>query len=170
MSTQTSRRPFLRALRGASPALWPARMQLAALKASYKAGNFSGHPEETLDAIAHQESKIRRYKDGVRPVKPAAVQDLPVAAAEPSPVPAPATVERGRTAREQREYEELTARCHVKGGPFEPGLDAAERRLAYMQYLHRTGGYLGHPEDLHEDIDIEERRIARLKAEAAQSA
>lgn len=142
-------------------------MRLAALKASYKAGTYSGHPEEMLDAIDGVEYRIRRYKDGIRLVKPAA-EPVVEPSVEPSPVPAP--VERGRTAREQREYEELTARCHIKGGPFEPGLDAAERRLAYMQRLHRTGGYLGHPEDLHEDIEIEERRVARLKAEAAQSA
>jgi hypothetical protein len=75
-------------------------------------------------------------------------------------------VERGRTGREQREYEELTARCHPKGGPFETGLDAAERRLAHMQYLYRTGGYLGHPEEMLEDIEHEERRITRLTAES----
>ena len=164
MSTQTSHRNrFLRALRAASPALWPARLRLASLKASYKAGTYSGHPEEMLDAIDGQEYKIRRYKDGIRPVKP-----TPEPTAKASP--APGSADRGRTAKEQREYEELTARCHTEGGPFEPGLDAAERRLAHMQYLYRAGGYLGHPEDLLEDIDMEDRRVARLKAEAAQSA
>lgn len=36
-----------------------------------------------------------------------------------------------------------------------------------MQRLHRAGGYLGHPEDLLYDIEYEELRIARLKAENA---
>ncbi len=160
MSTQTSHRPsFLRTLRAASPALWPTRLRLAARKAAYKAGNFSGHPEDTLDGISALEWRIWQYTNGARPSK--AVSE-PI---ELSPAPAPAPVERGRTASEQRRYEELTARCHAKGGPFEPGLDAAERRLAHMQYLYRTGGYMGHPEDMREDIEIEERRVARLTAE-----
>lgn len=96
MSTQTSHRTsFLRALRAASPALWPVRLRLAALKASYKAGTYSGHPEEMLDTIHGVQYRIRRYKGGVRPVKPAAVQDLPVAVVELSP--APVAVQRDAT-------------------------------------------------------------------------
>ena len=53
MSTQASRHPsrFLRAVRGASPALWPARLRLLSLKAAYKSGAYSGHPETMLDAM-----------------------------------------------------------------------------------------------------------------------
>lgn len=159
MSTQTpgpSR--VLRALRAASPALWPARLRLASLKAAYKAGSYSGHPEVMLEAIEGVECRIRDRVNG-RPPK-----------AAPAPVVEPAAAEPVRSAQEQREYEELTARCHVKGGPFEPGLDAAERRLAYMEGLYRRGGFMGHPEDLLEDIETEQRHIKRLTAEAAQSA
>lgn len=165
MNSQTSRRSLLiRALRAASPALWSTRLRLASLKVTYKAGAYSGHPEDTLDGISALERKIWQHTNGTRPVKVA-----PEPAVEPSPAPAsaPAQVERGRTGREQREFEELTARCHPKGGPFEPGLDAAERRLARMQYLYRTGGYMGHPEEMLEDIEYEERWIASLTAEAA---
>ena len=156
MSTQSSRpNRFLRALRAANPALIPARIRLASLKAGYKAGNYSGHPEEMLDAIDCVEMRIRRSVQG----KP-----KPQTTKTPAPVKA-ATEHRGRTAAEQREYEELTARCHKNGGPFEPGLDAARRRLAFMQDLYRHGGFMGHPEDLMEDIEIEQRHIKRLEAE-----
>lgn len=74
-----------------------------------------------------------------------------------------------RSAQEQREHEELTARCDKRGGPFEPGVEAAKRRLAYMQNLYQHGGFMGHPEDLLEDIEREQRHIKRLTAETAQS-
>ncbi|QOD06149.1 hypothetical protein [Pseudarthrobacter sp. BIM B-2242] len=159
MSTSSSPSRVLRALRAASPALWPARLRLASLKAAYKADNYTGHPEEMLDAIDGVEYKIRDRVNGKRPVK-----------AVPAPVVEPAPAEPVRTAQEQREYEELTARCHVKGGPFEPGLEAAERRLAFMQNLYRHGGFMGHPEDLLEDIETEQRHIKRLTAEALAKA
>jgi tRNA-dihydrouridine synthase len=152
MSTQTSR--FLRALRAANPALIPARLRLASLRAAYKAGNYSGHPEEMLDQIECAEVMIGRRVEG-----------RPKLQATPAPVVQTDTEPRSRTAAEQREYEELTARCHKNGGPFEPGLDAAERRLAYMQDLYRHGGFMGHPEDLLEDIETEQRHIKRLTAE-----
>lgn len=159
MSTSSSPSRVLGALRAASPALWPARLRLASLKAAYKAGNYSGHPEEMLDAIDCVEYKIRDRVNGKRPVK-----------AAPVPVVEPAGAEPVRTAQEQREYEELTARCHKNGGPFEPGLEAAERRLAFMQNLYRHGGFMGHPEDLLEDIETEQRHIKRLLAEEAYGA
>ena len=156
MSTQSSGpNRFLRALRAANPALIPARLHLAGLKATYKAGSYSGHPEEMLEAIEGVEWKIRDR-----------IQGKPKPKAAPAPAPVVETAEpRGRTAAEQREYEELTARCHKNGGPFEPGLEAAERRLAYMQDLYKHGGFMGHPEDLLEDIETEQRHIRRLEAE-----
>lgn len=39
-----------------------------------------------------------------------------------------------------------------------------------MQYLYRPGGYMGHPEELGEDIETEQRRIDRLRAQAAAQA
>lgn len=156
MSTQSSGPSgILTALRTLNPALVPSRLRLAALRARYKAGSYSGHPEEMLEAIEGVEWKIRDSIQG----KP-----KPKAAKVPAPVEA-ATEPRGRTAAEQREYDELTARCHKNGGPFEPGLEAAERRLAYMQDLYRHGGFMGHPEDLMEDIETEQRHVRRLKAE-----
>lgn len=155
MSTQSpgpSR--FLRNLRAVSPALWPARARLASLKTAYKAGSYSGHPEEMLEAIEGVESKIRDRVNGRRAQKTAV------------PIVEPIAAEPVRSAQEQREYEELTARCHKNGGPFEPGLEAAQRRLAYMQDLYRHGGFMGHPEDLMEDIETEQRHIKRLAAEA----
>lgn len=159
MSTQSSgQSTFLRTLRAASPALWPARVRLASLRAAYKTGSYSGHPEEMLEAIEGVEYKIRDRINGKRPVT-----------AAPAPVTEPAVAEPARSAQEQREYEEMTARCHKNGGPFEPGLEAAERRLAFMQNLYRHGGFMGHPEDLLEDIETEQRHIKRLTAEAAQT-
>jgi hypothetical protein len=164
MSTSTSRPSgFVRALRAASPALWPVRLRLAALKAAYKAGAYSGHPEDTLDGISSLEWMIWQRTNGIRPAAAA-----PAEHPEPEASSDPAAVN-GRTAAEQRTHQELTARCHVDGGPFEPGLDAAERRLAHMQRLYRSGGYMGHPEDMLEDIDAEERRVARLTKEAASA-
>lgn len=64
----------------------------------------------------------------------------------------------------------MTARCDKPGGPFEQGLDAAHRRLQYMQNLYQHGGFMGHLEDLMEDLELEQRHIARLAAEAAQAA
>lgn len=158
MSTQASRPSrFLRALRAANPALVPARLRLASLKATYKAGSYSGHPEEMLDAIDCAEVMIRRRVEGRRPQKAVLVPVVESLAAETL-----------RSAQEQREYEELTARCDKRGGLFEPGLEAAQRRLSYMQYLYRHGGFMGHPEDLMEDIEREERYIKRLIAKAAE--
>ena len=91
------------------------------------------------------------------------------AVAAPAPDAAPAAEDHGRSIEDQREYEEFTARCDKRGGPFEPGLEAAERRLAFMKNLYDHGGFMGHPEDLLEDIDIEKRHIARLRAEAASA-
>lgn len=157
MSTQSSGpSPFLRVLRAASPALWPARIRLASLKATYKEGAYSGHPEEMLEAIEGVEYRIRDRVNGKRRVK-----------AEPVAVVAPAAAEPVRSAQEQREYDELTARCHINGGPFEPGLEAAHRRLDYMEGLYRHGGFMGHPEDLLDDIETERRHIKRLQAEEA---
>lgn len=172
MSTQTSRRPsFLRALRSASPALWPARARLAGLKATYKSGTYSGHPEEMLEAIEGVEVLIRRRIEGIRPVRQTAPKQAasersvkPVVVAAPKVVPAPSERSYSR-----RQFEELTSRCHPEGGPFEPGLDAAERRLSFMKDLYAEGGYLGHPEEMLEDIEDEERRVARLTAEAEAS-
>lgn len=134
-------------------------MRLASLKAAYKAGSYSGHPEGMLEAIEGVEYKIRDRVNGKRPQK-----------AVPAPVVAPAAADPVRSAQEQREYEELTARCHRNGGPFEPGLDAAKRRLAYMENLYRHGGFMGHPEDLLEDIETEQRHIKRLMEEEATKA
>jgi hypothetical protein len=39
-----------------------------------------------------------------------------------------------------------------------------------MPNLYRHGGFIGHPEDLMEDIEFEQRHIARLAAEAAAKA
>lgn len=157
MSTQSSGPSrFLRALSAANPALIPARLRLASLKAAYKAGNYSGHPEGMLEAIEGVEYRIRDRVNGKRPRKAVPV---PAAVVEPDPA------ESDWNYQKQREYQELAARCHKNGGPFEPGLDAAERRLAYMQHLYRDGGYMGHPEDLLEDIDAEQRRVDRLTAE-----
>jgi hypothetical protein len=161
MSTQTSRRfSPVRALRAASPALWPARLRLSALKASYKAGTYSGHPEEMLDDIDGVEDRIRRYKDGIRSVKPV---PAPVIMLTPEPAPDQPV----RSGTEKHVFDELTARCHIDGGPFEPGVDAAHRRLAYMEDLYLRGGFMGHPEELLEDIEDERCRVDRLTAEAA---
>lgn len=70
-----------------------------------------------------------------------------------------------RTEQEQREYGEPNARCDKRGGPFELGFEAARGRLSYMQHLYRHGGFMGHREDLMEDIELEERHIKRLEAE-----
>lgn len=153
---------FLRALRAANPVLIPARLHLASLKAAYKAGSYSGHPEEMLEAIEGVGYRIRDRANGKRRQKAVPVP-VPVAIVEPEPA------ESDWNYQKQREYQELTARCHKNGGPFEPGLDAAERRLAYMQHLYRDGGYMGHPEDLLEDIDAEQRRVDRLTAELVAS-
>lgn len=158
MSPQTSRPLFPRILRNASPALWPARIRLTALKDAYRAGSFSGHPEMMLDAIDAVEHRIRDYVNGKQSVKVTSVTANEATVAEPA-----------RSAQEQREYEELTARCDKRGGPFEPGLEAAQRRLSYMQYLSRHGGFMGHPEDLAEDIELEERYIKRLTAESTHT-
>ncbi|MGO4230443.1 hypothetical protein AB4Y72_16465 [Arthrobacter sp. YAF34] len=37
----------------------------------------------------------------------------------------------------------------------------------HMRHLYRTGGCIGDPEDMREDIEAEERCIARLTREAA---
>ena len=164
MSTHDSRpSPFIRALRGASPALWPTRLRLMGLKSAYKTNAYSGHPEDMLDSIDGQEAKIRQYKNGQRPAVPPLVET----AADVEPVPAP--FERSDSAVGRREFEELTARSSLSGGPFEEGLEAAQRRLSHMEYLYRTGGYMGHPEEMLEDIEDEQRRVDRLKAEAAVS-
>lgn len=159
MSTQPSAPSrFLRALRSANPALWPARMRLASLRAAYKAGSYSGHPEEMLEAIEGVEYKIRDWVNGKS------------RKTDPAPVVKPSAAKRVRSAQKQCEYEELTARCHKEGGPFEPGLEAAERRLAYMENLYRYGGFMGHPEDLMEDIETERQHIKRLMKEEATKA
>lgn len=166
MSTHDSRQsPFIRAIRGASPALWPARLRLMGLKSAYKTNTYSGHPEEMLESIEGVERQIRQRIEGTRPVKRAAVKSAPVIRQEPVPAP----YERSYDIAGRRQYEEMTARCDTGGGPFEPGLEAAERRLAHMKYLYRTGGYMGHPEDLLHDLDDEQRRVDRLKAEAEVS-
>jgi hypothetical protein len=70
MSTQSSGPPrILTVLRTLNPALVPARLRLASLKAQYKAGSYSGHPEEMLEAIEGVEMKIRRSIRGQRPAK-----------------------------------------------------------------------------------------------------
>lgn len=70
MSTQSSGTSrVLRSLRAASPALWPARARLASLKAAYKAGSYSGHPEEMLEAIEGVEFRIRDRVNGRRPIQ-----------------------------------------------------------------------------------------------------
>lgn len=67
MRTQSSAPSRVRrALRSATPALWPARMRLASLRAAYKAGNYSGHPEEMLEAIEGVEFRIRDSVKGRR--------------------------------------------------------------------------------------------------------
>ncbi|HEX9227673.1 MAG TPA: hypothetical protein VF885_13630 [Arthrobacter sp.] len=166
MSTHDSRpSPFIRALRSASPALWPLRMRLTSLKAAYKSGSHSGHPEEMLESIEGVERQIRQRINGTRPVKRAAVKSAPAIRQEPVQAP----YVRSHDIAVRREFEELTARSDNRGGPFEEGLEAAQRRLAHMQYLYRTGGYMGHPEELLNDIDDEERRVDRLKAETVAS-
>lgn len=171
MSTHDSRpSPFIRALRSASPALWPLRTRLTSLKAAYKSGSHSGHPEEMLESIEGVERRIRQRIEGTRPVKRAAVKRAVVKSApaiRQEPVPAP--YERNHDIAGRREFDELTARSDRRGGPFEEGLEAAQGRLAHMQYLYRTGGYMGHPEELLHDIDDEQRRVDRLKAETVAS-
>lgn len=162
MSTHHS--PFIRAIRGANPLLWPTRLRLLQLKAAYKAHAYSGHPDGMLDSIDHQESKLQRYKEAIHPF--GQTEDVAHAAAvEPADVPAP--FERSFSMTGRREFDELTARSHRNGGPFEPGLEAAQRRLDHMQYLYRTGGYMGHPEELLEDIEAEENRIRLLEADTS---
>ncbi|HEX9089039.1 MAG TPA: hypothetical protein VF867_16095 [Arthrobacter sp.] len=154
----------------ASPALWPARSRLAGLKATYKSGSYSGHPEDMLEAIEGVEFLIRRRIEGTRPSKQTVLKQtapkravLKQSPVEPVLVVAPAPAERSYS---RRQFEELTARSHADGGPFEPGLEAARRRLDHMQDLYRTGGYMGHPEDLLNDIDDEKRCVDRLTAAA----
>lgn len=68
MSNKTSSpSPLIRALRSASPVLWPARLRLIGLKSAYKSGRYSGHPEDLLDRIDGNERLICQYKDGRNP-------------------------------------------------------------------------------------------------------
>src|SRR4051794_38257517 len=39
-----------------------ARIRLAGLRAAYRSGNFSGHPEETLESIDNARSVVRRLE------------------------------------------------------------------------------------------------------------
>src|SRR3954454_6342258 len=97
MSTHTPR-PFIRALRAASPSLWPARLRLMSLKVAYKSGSYSGHPATMLDAMDGVERLIWQRTNGIRP-----------AVAAPAPVTEPVTAGHVRSLKEQREYEEFTA-------------------------------------------------------------
>lgn len=153
MSNQTSRRRS-RLLRAASPTLWPTRLRLVQLKAAYKANAYSGHPEDMLDSIDHQESKIRRYKDGLRPLKATTPQR--VAEAPSAPVVTNAHAQ-------EHALDEATARGRRDGGPFQLGLEAAEHRLSQMRDMYDTGLYSSHPEEMLEDIEVEENRVRRLK-------
>lgn len=159
MSTPDSRRPspFIRAVRGASPRLWPTRLRLMQLKAAYKANVYSGHPENMLDSIDYQESLIRRHKNGQRPVK-----------ASPAPVEAEVPVALVVPDADSRDplFAELTLRSHKDGGPVQPGLAAAEHRLVQMKAHYAAGNFSGHPEGMLEDIEDEENLVRRLKAEA----
>lgn len=58
-------------------------------------------------------------------------------------------------------------RSHKDGGPVQPGLEAAEQRLAQLKSHYFAGNYSGHPEGMLEDIEDEENLVRRLKAEAS---
>jgi hypothetical protein len=80
--------------------------------------------------------------------------------AQPAPVgePAAPVVAPGLTV-------ELKLRGRRGGGEQEPGLEAAENRLAELQTMYRLGEYSGRPEEMLEDIEFAEKAVQRLRGE-----